>query len=524
MISNSRFRESPRTQNKTYYSQRQLVNPEPLDESHPDQQLRRVQFVNEPVRQAPRLPVETSTHRLSQNVHYEPQGVVTTTRHEDTFHNSFAAPQTRTEVPKFEISKPQPQQHLQPYDYNYTNPRYSQDYFMETETPKMDANGFKNNIEHTHVTSTDKIEDVRLHYEDFIIQLQKENKDLKSLQNKYDDASEQRRRLEEEMARLRIELDMLKQNGSSGDNVLIDELRAKLYSLNNEKIDLAELLKIHQNDILNMQNKINFYYTNSTNEKTELQREIDELKRRLAEKEIFSREEMIRKETRMQDEVRTRDNTIHELRSKIAEGEQKNSTSLTSITNNNIVRRTIVPDRTSVSPRVVRTTVHRPVITETIVTQPAHCQCSKIGCNCQFCNNHISLRRDTEQVVTYPSITRAESSRVMVRPESTHRTVYRDNSTSYTVRPTTYTYAEPKDSSMRRSVTYRTTYGDNRTGSTPIYRQTNESTVINNEISNVSGNSGSRKVVRFDNGVTVIRSNRTEGSKIDTNRYSSEYN
>lgn len=100
---------------------------------------------------------------------------------------------------------------------------------------------------------------VKDHYEEFIRQLQAEVQNSKLMESKFNSADAKRRVIEEELHRLRVEVDMLRQPQTNNEDEVVEELRERIKTLNQEKIDLLNSLQNNKTEILNLKTQINFF-------------------------------------------------------------------------------------------------------------------------------------------------------------------------------------------------------------------------------------------------------------------------
>ena len=160
---------------------------------------------------------------------------------------------------------------------------------------------------------------MRKQYEDFIQQLQKEAQESKLLESQYNDANDKRRRLEEELNSLKIELDLMKRNHICNDDEVITELRERIKSLNQEKIDILDLLDRRKKEITNLRAQLNYQQEKEKANANKEQRVTESLRNMLQAKD--NEIEELRKKGDEADEaksaLRTRDADINTLKNKI---------------------------------------------------------------------------------------------------------------------------------------------------------------------------------------------------------------
>ena len=121
---------------------------------------------------------------------------------------------------------------------------------------------------------------ISLHYKSLIEELEFDNKRLKNYENDYDLVLEKIRQRELQNAKLLAELKILKRSGN-GNEGSIRTIKENIYKLNSEKIELTKILEFHKNEISNLKTKKNQF---DLTEKQYLLKEIDDLKKKLSEK------------------------------------------------------------------------------------------------------------------------------------------------------------------------------------------------------------------------------------------------
>lgn len=97
------------------------------------------------------------------------------------------------------------------------------------------------------------------HYEEFIRQLQGEVQSSRSIESKYNTVDTRRRVVEEELHKLKVELELIKQTHGHGDDDVVDELRDRIRTLNDEKMELLNTLKSNKTEVNNLRAQINYF-------------------------------------------------------------------------------------------------------------------------------------------------------------------------------------------------------------------------------------------------------------------------
>lgn len=124
------------------------------------------------------------------------------------------------------------------------------------------------------------------HYEEFIRQLQNEAQTSKLMESKFNTVDSKRRAAEEEVHKLRVEVDMLRQNQTQCDDQMVDELRERIKALNQEKIDLLNSLQNNKTEILNLRTQINYFQSKEKEASASRQADDEHLKDKLRTQEI----------------------------------------------------------------------------------------------------------------------------------------------------------------------------------------------------------------------------------------------
>lgn len=96
-------------------------------------------------------------------------------------------------------------------------------------------------------------------YEEFIKQLQNEIQSSKLMESKLTNADAKRRATEEELHKLRVELDLIKHNHGHSDEEMIGELRLMIKTLSQEKVDLLNSLKNNKTEITTLKAQISYF-------------------------------------------------------------------------------------------------------------------------------------------------------------------------------------------------------------------------------------------------------------------------
>lgn len=122
-------------------------------------------------------------------------------------------------------------------------------------------------------------------YEGLLQSLQKENKDLKDSQSRYIETMGKNREIEVEMARLKDEVEALKARNRDDNTQTISELNKKINNLYIDKEIYRNILRDQKDEIINLQDNLKIYQDQSAKEKQDLQRQIDELKDKIRNKE-----------------------------------------------------------------------------------------------------------------------------------------------------------------------------------------------------------------------------------------------
>ena len=164
------------------------------------------------------------------------------------------------------------------------NASFEKKYYVELEKNKNLENYIKQLNKVNNQLTTDK-EVIKGHYEEFIARLQTDLNNAKAFENKYNGVDLQRRKLEEELNKLNIELNMLKKGDESNGNETLDELRLRIQTLNKEKLELMNSLKVNKKEVYNLRKEIKQLSTISNDATDRNSQEVEKLRNLLLVKE-----------------------------------------------------------------------------------------------------------------------------------------------------------------------------------------------------------------------------------------------
>lgn len=199
------------------------------------------------------------------------------------------------------------------------NVNFEKKYYVELEKNKNLENYIKQMNKVNNQLTTDK-EVIKGHYEEFIARLQADLQNAKVFENKYNGVDLQRRKLEEELNKLRIELNMLQKGDENNNgNETLDELRLRIQTLNKEKLELMNSLKVNKKEIHNLRKEIKQLSTISNSATDRTNQEIDKLKSLLLLKEnkITELLNLSDNQSELGDRLEGKNKEIAELNSKI---------------------------------------------------------------------------------------------------------------------------------------------------------------------------------------------------------------
>jgi hypothetical protein len=112
---------------------------------------------------------------------------------------------------------------------------------------------------------------IRTNYEEFIKKLEEEIRMLKTFETKYNMSDAQRRKAEEDLSRKIIEIRLLREQSEGiGSATLIEEMRAKIRRLNEEKLALLNSMDIYRTEINELSNRITYIQNNDQTERDNL--------------------------------------------------------------------------------------------------------------------------------------------------------------------------------------------------------------------------------------------------------------
>ena len=136
---------------------------------------------------------------------------------------------------------------------------------------------------------------IRTNYEEFIKKLEEEIRMLKTFETKYNMSDSQRRKAEEDLSRKIIEIRLLReQNEGIGSTALLEEMRAKIRRLNEEKLALLNSMDVYRTEINELSNRITYIQNSDQNERDNLAKMMAQMKDRNFKleselKELFER-------------------------------------------------------------------------------------------------------------------------------------------------------------------------------------------------------------------------------------------
>lgn len=122
-------------------------------------------------------------------------------------------------------------------------------------------------------------------YSVLIDDLKKENKRLRELNNEFSNSLENKRELELMLQQYKAELDAVKAEYSKRDNTITRELENRIKVLTEEKQELTMILEQQRHEIGELKQIIEKNQKNVVRDRTDLQNQIDELKRMLEHRE-----------------------------------------------------------------------------------------------------------------------------------------------------------------------------------------------------------------------------------------------
>lgn len=154
-------------------------------------------------------------------------------------------------------------------------------------------------------------------YEEFITNLQTENKVLKALEIRVSQLDSQKRKTEEDIQRLMFENKLLKEQEHTGSRALLEELKAKIKKYNDEKMEYLNRLEEHQSEVSELTHQLETARQAQLADKQNYQRVIENF--RLENESLKSQLEKVRidKETTTSIESSEKDKQIEFIKKEI---------------------------------------------------------------------------------------------------------------------------------------------------------------------------------------------------------------
>lgn len=162
---------------------------------------------------------------------------------------------------------------------------FEKKYYIEVEKNKNLLNQM-NQFKQVNNQLVEDKDAIKGHYEAFIKRIQNDFDSVKGFEGKYNAVDLQRRKLEEEVEKLRIELSLLKEEKNGAEGGTIDELRQRIQKLNKEKMELMNSLKLNKTEINNLRIEVRNCKESGRNKEQLLMDDVEKFKSLIQAKEL----------------------------------------------------------------------------------------------------------------------------------------------------------------------------------------------------------------------------------------------
>lgn len=136
-------------------------------------------------------------------------------------------------------------------------------------------------LKNTNLKLNENKESMKNNYEEFIEKLETEIGNLKQYESGFNNLDIEKRNLEEEITKLKLEMSLIRKNSGVGDDGYNENLRERIRKLNEEKLELLNNLEIQNNKVKNLKTEINYYQNEPKEENPEILRENTVMKKRI---------------------------------------------------------------------------------------------------------------------------------------------------------------------------------------------------------------------------------------------------